>query len=177
MGSSLIARVKGWLGGGSQAELGPGEPLHVQHTVVTRQPSQPPRFPYTCYYRTEVRNDGDVPLRIERFESCFFERGKWKARNVLRRRLGSVDFDRWYNDGVPAVGGWIPAHSTAVCDPNWHGNSTGRPDRVKWAYEAVDDVGRVYRAAVEVPPSICREQRSSGLAWSITPAGGDTEQR
>lgn len=181
MDLSLIARVKKWLTGvasGRPADLhgsvgerldsqpsdetrlesAAGEVLRVQHSAIVGQRPQRQPFPYTCYYRTEVRNDAAFPLRIERFEGWRFERGKWEAGNVLGRPLTSADFDDWYNDGDPIAGGWIPANSTAACDPNYHGNSTGSPMRVKWVFEAIDEAGRVYRAEMEVPPPICHRR-------------------
>ena len=107
-------------------------------------------FPNLWFYRTEVRNDTDHPIRITRFEGWFLRDSRWVAANVLERPLDAKDFSEWYVQGVPVTNGWIPPRASAVCDPNWHGVTSPVSPRCKWTYEGVDAAGRVYRAESEI---------------------------
>lgn len=121
-------------------------PCDVHSTAGRRKPP----FPYMWYYRTEVRNDTDQPIRITQFE-CYFDRGSnWVPGNILNRPLTATDFSRWYTEGARVQRGWIPPHTTAVCDPNWHGMATPSCPRCKWTFDGVDAKGKTYHAEAEI---------------------------
>ena len=102
------------------------------------------------YYRTEVRNNSSRPIQITTFEGYFLIEGKWVPNNVLRRKLTSQDFTKWYSDGDPVTNGWIQPGGVAACDPNWHGFSTPQSPRIKWAFTGVDADGNAYQAEAEI---------------------------
>jgi hypothetical protein len=118
-----------------------------QHTHPTVP--QPP-YPYMWFYRTEVRNTLDVPLRITRFEAYVQQGGRWVARNITGRSLTAQDFGEWYPDGVKVVDGMIPPGGVAVDVRNWHGSSAPTNGPTKWAYWAVDPSGAEHYAEVVV---------------------------
>ena len=110
-------------------------------------------YPYVYYYRTEVRNNSNAPLRVVSF-SCFRRvNGKWiEMPNIMKRPLVVKDFVAWYNDGDPVPDGWIAPGKTAACDPNWSGYL--RPPQVvqqlKWAFMAVDKHGNRYTCEAKI---------------------------
>jgi hypothetical protein len=108
-----------------------------------------PPYRYMWYYRTEVRNTLEVPLRVIWFEG-FTRRGwLWVPSNIMRRTLTGTDFTAWYSDGPDAImNGLIPPYTAAICSCNWHGSNYGPPGPVKWAYIAVDPSGVKYYARV-----------------------------
>lgn len=130
-----------------------------QHSAegVTTDP-----FPFMWYYRTEVTNHSDRPLRIVEFE-CFVRRGgRWVAGNLRGRSLVGTDFAEWYSGAQPD--GTIAPGATAVCRRNWHGRPRPWSSRVKWVYVAVDDAGTHHSADAVVTPSPIRSERA--VEWS-----------
>lgn len=107
-------------------------------------------YPYMWYYRTEVTNNLNRPLRIISFDAFTLSYGKWIRRNILHRPLNSKDFTQWYTDGVKVKDGWIPPHETAACDPNWHGYVQPNAPRMKWSFIAVDEKGKRYYTEAEI---------------------------
>lgn len=74
------------------------------------------------YYRTEVMNTNDIPIRIVWFEFFTMLDGKhWQSVNITNKILREDMFVTWYSDGeTKPEGGWLQPGETAVCDPNWH---------------------------------------------------------
>lgn len=107
-------------------------------------------YPYMWFYKTEVRNDTETPIRITKFEGFFYRDSEWKPSNILNRELGPKDFSEWYIQGDAVKDGWIQPHGRAVCDPNWHGVDTPVSPRCKWTYDGVDAQGKAYHAEAEV---------------------------
>jgi hypothetical protein len=97
-----------------------------------------------------VRNDTDTPIQITRFEGCFYRDAQWVPANILNRPLTAEDFSQWYTQGAPIKNGWIQPHTSAVCDPNWHGVDTPVSPRCKWTYDGVDANGKTYHAEAEI---------------------------
>lgn len=113
--------------------------------------SQKPPFPYVWFYRTEVTNKLDKPLKIVRFESYFWVRNRWAAANVLRRPLTTEVFLRWYGDGEGGKqDGWLQPGTKAVCDINWHGFYVPYAPKAKWVFYAVDEQGSKYQGEGEL---------------------------
>jgi len=102
------------------------------------------------YYRTDVKNTLDVPLRVVWFEAYHVENGKWIPGNVTGRTLTAKDFGEWYGDGDRIVDGVIPPRGTATDGRNWHGSMRPKSDPVKWAYKAIDPSGVEHYAEVIV---------------------------
>ena len=107
-------------------------------------------FPYMWVYRTEVRNDTDYPIQVTQFEGYFFKNSEWTPVNIMNRTLTAEDFSQWYKDGTPVTNGWIQPHTSAVCDPNWHGVTSPISPRCKWTYDGIDSKGKTYRAEAEI---------------------------
>lgn len=118
-----------------------------QHT----HPTVPrPHLPFMWFYRTEVRNTLDVPLRVFKFEAFSWDGQRWVAGNIMGRELTAHDFSEWYPDGDRIVDGVIPAGGTAVDARNWHGSEQPSRAPVKWAYWATDPAGTEHYAEVVV---------------------------
>ena len=128
--------------------------LTVVHKAPTGRPLDRPRFRCMSYYRTEVRNVSDRPLKIVWFEGYREVDGTWVPGNVLGRALREEEFSSWYTEGDRISHGIIPPGQTAVCDANWHGSDSPAPIRSKWAFIAVDPAGNDYYAEAVVDPSI-----------------------
>jgi hypothetical protein len=131
-------------------------PLAVVHTRPTGKFLTDPPFRHMYYYRTEVRNTSDRPLKIVWFEVYQEINGVWRASNVLGRTLRGADFAAWYTEGATVRGGVIQPGDTAACDANWHGGDSLGPMRVKWAFIAVDAAGNDYYVEAVVDPSIVK---------------------
>jgi hypothetical protein len=93
------------------------------------------------FYRTQVRNTLNVPLRITRFQAYVQENGQWVGGNVMGRTLTAQDFDDWYSDGIKIKDGVISPGEVAVDAVNWHGSSIPSHNPTKWAFWAVDPSG------------------------------------
>ncbi len=104
------------------------------------------RRSYVWYYRTQVRNNSQVPLQIIHFENYSLVKGRWVASNVLGRALTGKDFAQWYTEGSPAPEGWIGPGATAVCDPNWTWHEVLIGGKTKWRFTAQDEQGKTYHA-------------------------------
>jgi hypothetical protein len=114
-----------------------------ESSVVKRPPT-----PFIYYYRTEVHNTLNVPLRITWFNAFHRYLLGWTPRNILGRPLDGRVFSAWYSDGIAIIDGLIPPKESAVCGTNWHGSSSAILGPVKWAYRAVDPSGAEYYAEV-----------------------------
>lgn len=122
-------------------------------------------YPFMWYYRTELRNNTDAPLRVISFEGYSHLNGEWMPNNVMRRPLGEDDFWNWY--GVLEQPGLrvIPPHGVAVCEVNWHGNSVPWTPRIKWNYKACDEYGNVHETEAEIVS--CMIFNSAAVYWYL----------
>src|SRR5690242_10243744 len=118
------------------------EPLEVVHTPNPCDQHRSDSFEkdpflFMWYYRTEVRNNTDRPLRVVKFEGYMKVFGRWVPNNIKRRELTNEDFRQWYGDenGQPSPGA-IPPGGKAVCAVNWWGGNSPVPQRTKWVYHA-----------------------------------------
>ncbi len=104
-----------------------------------------PFYPYTWYYKTEVRNNPDRDLKVIWFEGYVEANGHWYGSNVLNRTLRNDVFLKWYGDekGDQAEE-WIEPGKSRVCDSNWHGGYDPNGYRMKWAFIAIDRFGNDY---------------------------------
>lgn len=132
-----------------------GDALVVEHfpnptDSHTSSISKKPPFPYVWYYRTEVTNKLDKPLKIVQFESYFWVKNRWVAANVLRRPLTTKVFVRWYGEEDGKRDGWLQPGTKAVCDINWHGFYVPYAPKAKWVFYAVDENGNKYQGEGEL---------------------------
>jgi hypothetical protein len=131
-------------------------PFMIVHRSPTGKPLARPPFRYMHYYRTEVKNVSDRPLRVVWFEAFHEMKGTWYGGNVLGRVLRGEEFSAWYTEGDRIDHGVIPPGKTAVCDVNWHGQDSPGPMKVKWAFIVVDPSGHDYYAEAVVDPSVIK---------------------
>jgi len=105
------------------------------------------KYPYVWYYRTEVHNFLKVPLRIVSFICYRWTNNHWvNASNILHHPLRTKEFVAWYDNGDIPRNGWIAPGKTAVCDPDWNSNGTGKGQKIKWVFYAEDAQGKRYQA-------------------------------
>lgn len=133
-----------------KAEKYEGEALAVTHSpnpsnIHMSEHFPNPIYPYTWYYKTEVKNNSDRDLKIVWFEGYLEHNGHWYGSNVLNRVLGNDVFLRWYGDDR-TNDAWLKPGESRSCDPNWHGSGDPKGCKVKWAYIAVDRHGNDYFA-------------------------------
>ena len=126
----------------------------VVHRKPTGKPFARAPFRYMYYYRTEVRNLSNRPLKIVWFEGYGEDEGRWYPGNVLGRVLRGKEFSEWYTERDAVTDGVIPPGKTAACDVNWHGSASPEPLRAKWAYIAVDQWGNDYFVEAVVDPEV-----------------------
>lgn len=129
--------------------------LVVTHTpnptaIHQAQTAETPPFPYVWYYRTEVSNATDRPIRITSFEGSYYLNSRWTPANIMHRTLTADDFSKWFTQGDKITNGWIQPRGKAVCDPNWHGATSPVPPRCKWTFEGIDSDGKAYHAEAEI---------------------------
>lgn len=142
----LIASTTGCLHRSGLVVTHTPNPCDVHNANITETAS----FPYVWYYRTEVRNNTDHPIRITHFEGYFYRDSKWTSANIMNRPLTADDFSKWYIAGNPVTNGWIQPYTSAVCDPNWHGVTSPVSPRCKWTYDGVDSKGKTYHVEAEI---------------------------
>ena len=143
--------------------------LTVRHIPNPAEPIYSPKLSaYQWSYRTEVKNNLHVPLRITHFEIYLHENEKWVARNLKGRRLTSADFAEWYNDGDSVFDGWIKPGEVAVDAENWTSWGLYAPPRCKWTYTAQDAHGREYdvEAEVELVPAPAKFHSGDDAVWA-----------
>jgi hypothetical protein len=161
---ALVLLLSAALSGSSSVEQQPlARPsqglLEVKHTPLARKDVpkeliellEQRRFPYVRFYRTDVKNNTDRPIRVVWFDGFFRFRGPWIASNVRGRVLRTKDFLEWYSGDDMTADGWLRPGGTASCHVNWHWTET--PDDIpsKWAYVAIDAQGNDYFAEAVVP--------------------------
>lgn len=120
--------------------------MKVEHKKSQAEPSLASRPGDKYFYRTEVTNTNDVPIRIIWFEFFMMLDGKhWHGVNITNRVLREEMFDAWYSDDESKPeGGWLQPGETAVCDPNWHYGNQEEFQKAKWSFIAVDNKGKTY---------------------------------
>ena len=133
-------------------------PLQLTHSHSDAKSLSPPPFPYMVYYRTELHNSSDRPLKVVWFEGYSKVDNKWRASNVTGKPLLSHEFGQWYTEGDKLVDRYIMPGKSAVVDVNWHGGKTPDFLPMKWAYVAVDNYGNDYFVEAEVDPAILRRE-------------------
>lgn len=129
-------------------------PFTVTHIAPTGKAFENPPYKHMWYYRTEIKNTSDKPLRIVWFEGYMNFNNHWYGSNVLNEPLRSEEFSQWYTEGAKIINGLIPPGATAVCDVNYHGSDEPDFIRTKWSYIAVDEKGNDYLVESEVDQSI-----------------------
>jgi len=108
-------------------------------------------YPYIRFYRSDVTNKTDRPIRIIWFEGYFVHDGNWTASNVRNRVLRTTDFMDWYKTDDLDADGWLKPGGIASCLVNWHWTDTPDNLETKWAYIGVDSSGNDYFAEAVVP--------------------------
>jgi hypothetical protein len=135
-------------------------PLAIRHTPLSREDVsqdlidrlRQSHYRYLRFYRTEVTNTSDRPIRIVWFDGFVWYRGEWTASNVRNKVLRTPDFTDWYGGDGVGPGGWLQPGATASCRVNWHYTHTPADLPVKWAYLGVDAAGNDYFGEGMVPP-------------------------
>jgi len=124
------------------SNLPPG--LHVSHGPPFHE--DPPWYfydrpfhPSVVFYRTEVKNTTDRPIRITSFSAFRLRGDTWTKVPTVRgmNPTGKV-FAEWFGKESIEPGG------IAVCYTNYSRR------QIKWAYEGIDEAGRTYHAAAVV---------------------------
>ena len=120
--------------------------MKVEHKKSQADPSLASRPGSKYFYRTEITNTNDVPIRIIWFECFIMLDGEhWHGVNITNKVLREDMFVAWYSDGESKPkGGWLQPGATAVCDPNWHHSEQEKFPKTKWAFIAVDGTGKNY---------------------------------
>jgi hypothetical protein len=131
--------------------------LQVTHTPlkisdVPKELIQKMHYPYVRFYRTEVINNTDRPIKVIWFDGFFNNQGYWLAGNVRNKVLRGSDFLDWYfRQGDMDKDGWIRPGGKAICTVNWHWSASAEDLKTKWAYIGVDAHGNDYFAEATVP--------------------------
>lgn len=130
--------------------------LQVIHTPlnindVPKELIQKMNFPYVRFYRTEVSNNADRPVKIIWFDAYFSHDGNWSGGNVRNKVLRNSDFMDWHTHQDMDKDGWIRPGGRATCLVNWHWTDTPEEIQLKWAYIGVDAYGYDYFAEAIVP--------------------------
>jgi len=120
--------------------------MKVEHKQSQASPSSASRPGNKYYYRTEVTNTNEVPIRIIWFEFFIMPDDKhWHGVNITNKVLREESFVAWYSNGESKPkDGWLQPGETAVCDPNWHFSEEDEFQKTKWAFMAVDSMGKTY---------------------------------
>jgi hypothetical protein len=106
------------------------------------------RSAYVWSYRTEVRNDGDVPVRVASFAPLVRQRLRWRrAGTSSDGTYGSEEFSSWY--GAPDD--WIEPGETVACERTGSWRAGPHAWRVKWWYGAHDAEGNWYTGETALP--------------------------
>lgn len=144
--TAFIASITGCMHPSGLVVTHTPNPCDVHHAKI---PEGAP-FPYMWFYRTVVSNTTDHPIQITQFEGYFYLDSKWTPVNIMNRVLTADDFSKWYTNGDHVTNGWIQPHTSAVCDPNWHGVTSPVSPRCKWTYDGIDSNGETYHVEAEI---------------------------
>ena len=139
--------------------------MKVEHKKSQAGPSLASEPGDKYYYRTEVTNTHNVPIRVVWFEAYLMLDGQcWHGVNITNKVLREAMFEKWYSDGeIKPNGGWLQPGETVVCDPNWHFACADEFQKVKWGFMAVDSKGNSYFFEALVEPDYVefhKEQKS-----------------
>lgn len=126
--------------------------LEVRHTPLSREDIpkelierlQQLDLRYVRFYRTDLTNNTNRPIRVIWFDAFFKSDGPWIASNVRGRVLRTKDFLGWYTGDDMSADGWLRAGGTASCHVNWHFTETPDELLTKWSYVAIDACGNDY---------------------------------
>jgi hypothetical protein len=126
---------------------------HIPLTItdVPKELIEKIHFPYVRFYKTEVHNNTDRPIKIIWFDCYFVRNGAWNAGNALNKVLRTSDFLDWHTHQDIDKDGWIRPGGKAICLVNWHWTNTAGDIPSKWAYIGVDKYGNDYFAEAIVP--------------------------
>jgi len=119
-------------------------------TDVHSSPGRKKRYSHMWYYRTEVQNNLNVPLRITNYGFYFYENGKWVLRNIPSGTRTSADFTKRFTASDRVVDGWINPGKVAACSRTWVGLRYPVAPRSKWKFTAEDSEGNVYQTEAEI---------------------------
>jgi hypothetical protein len=124
-------------------------------------------YSYVRFYRTDLRNTTDRPIRIIWFDAYSKFEGQWIASNVRNRVLRNRDFIDWHSRDDMTSDGWLRPGGTASCHVNWHATETPEDIQTKWAYIGVDAQGNDYFAEAIVPE--IRAEKMESMPPAIPP--------
>jgi len=127
---------------------------HIPLTIndVPKELIQKMHYPYARFYRTEVTNNTDRPVKVIWFDGFFNDQGNWFAGNVRNKVLRGSDFMDWYfHQEDMDKDGWIRPSGKAICTVNWHWTASPEDLQIKWAYIGVDAQGNDYFVEAVVP--------------------------
>lgn len=124
-------------------------PMNI--TEVPKELIEKMDYPYVRFYRTEISNKTEVPIRIIWFDGYFAQNGHWIASNIRNKVLRNKDFLDWYSHDDNTADGWLRPGGKAVCSVNWHWTETEEDIQTKWAYIGVDAKGNDYFREAVVP--------------------------
>jgi len=130
--------------------------LQVTHTPlslkdVPKELIEKLNYPYVRFYRTDVKNNTDRPIKIIWFDGYFSYEGRWYASNVRNKVLQTKDFLDWYSKDDILSDGWLRPGGTASCYVNWHWTETEQDINTKWAYIGIDSQSHDFFAEAVVP--------------------------
>ncbi len=131
--------------------------LQVTHSSLTindvpKELIQTMNYKYAFFYRSEVINNTDRPIKVIWFDGFFNDNGIWFASNVRNKVLRGSDFMNWYfHQADMDKDGWIRPGGKAICTVNWHASDTPDDLQSKWAYIGIDAQGNDYFVEAVVP--------------------------
>jgi hypothetical protein len=141
------SRITNWPEGGLQV-------THIPLTIsdVPKELLQKMHYPYARFYRTEVTNNTDRPVKIIWIDGYLNDHGNWFAGNVRNKVLRGSDFIDWYfHQEDMDKDGWIRPNGKAICTVNWHWTASPEDLQIKWAYIGIDSQGNDYFVEAVVP--------------------------
>jgi hypothetical protein len=130
--------------------------LEITHTPlslkdVPKELIEHLNYAYVRFYRTDVKNSTDRPIKIVWFDAYSKFDGQWIAANIRNKVLRTKDFIDWHTTDHMTPDGWLRPGGTASCLVNWHASETPEDTLTKWAYIGVDAQGNDYFAEAIVP--------------------------
>ena len=131
--------------------------LQVTHTPLTikdvpEELIKKMNYSYARFYRTEVINNTDRPIKVIWFDGFINDQGIWFAGNIRNKVLRGSDFMDWYfHEKDMDKDGWIRPGGKAICTVNWHAADSPEDEQGKWAYIGIDAHGNDYFVEAIVP--------------------------
>lgn len=168
---ALLAVVTAWAG--ARADTAPlvSERFTARHAPVPAiarlQVDPASGVPYHLWsFRTEVRNDHALPLRVVRFGFEPTGPDGLPLPGAGGRAFTAAEFTAWYTVGSQVHDGWLGPGQAAADTSNWNRSTQPVAPRGRWYYVAVDSSGVEYRA--EAPVDLC-PYASGDEPWSAVP--------